>query len=131
MGGNGRMRASKGSCCCDRKDVISELSFFCYQTRQSGPWSSVQKHCVYFLQLAVHTEQMNWICGLGRYLMPSCCRRRLRPAAPPLHSRGHLVLPRSWDRPLGLMGKYMGFDKNCPIFVINTSYILPLFLSDI
>ena len=28
MGGNGRRRASKGICCCDRKVVISEFSFF-------------------------------------------------------------------------------------------------------
>ena len=26
-------------------------------------------HCVYILQLAVQTVQMNWICRLGRYLM--------------------------------------------------------------
>ena len=32
-------------------------------------WSTVQKHFVYILQLAVHTVQMNWISRLGRYLM--------------------------------------------------------------
>ena len=30
---------------------------------------TVQKHCVYIKQMAVHTEQMNWICRPGRYLM--------------------------------------------------------------
>ena len=38
------------------------LDFFCYQARQSGPKSTVQKHCVYMLQLAIPTVQMNWIC---------------------------------------------------------------------
>ena len=28
MGGKGRGRASKGNCCCDRKVVIWEFSFF-------------------------------------------------------------------------------------------------------
>ena len=34
--------------------------------------STVQKHFVYILQLAVHTVQRNWISRLGRYLMGSC-----------------------------------------------------------
>ena len=45
------------------------LAFFCYQARQSGPWSTVQKHCVYILQVAIQNVQMTWICRLGRYLM--------------------------------------------------------------
>ena len=31
--------------------------------------ASVQKHCVYILQVAVQTVIMNWICRLGRYLL--------------------------------------------------------------
>ena len=37
LGGKGRGRESKGIICCDEKVVIWEVSFFCYQTRQSGP----------------------------------------------------------------------------------------------
>ena len=68
MGSEGR---AKGFVVVTEKLRFGNLVFFCYQTRQSGPQSTVQNHCVYILQLAVHTVQMNWICRLGRYLMVS------------------------------------------------------------
>ena len=43
----------------------------CYQARQSGPSSTVQKQSVYILLLCVYTVQWNCICRLGKYLMPS------------------------------------------------------------
>ena len=55
--------------CCDRKVVIWEFSFFSYQKRQSGPFSTLQNHRVYILKLVIHTVQLNWICKLGRYIM--------------------------------------------------------------
>ena len=51
----------------------SSSSVQCVQ--QAAKWkvfldsSTVQKHFIYILQLAVHTVQRIWICRLGRYLM--------------------------------------------------------------
>ena len=63
-------RQFKGFVVLIEKLWFGNLAFFCYQARQSGPYSTVQNHSVYILQLAVQTVQMNWICRLGRYLMP-------------------------------------------------------------
>ena len=80
---SGSLHKHKGRVCGEGwgwvKDLVvfnksiwsGNLASFCYQTRQIGPWSTVQKPFVYILQLTVHTDtvQMNWICRLGRYLL--------------------------------------------------------------
>ena len=52
-------------CCCGRKVEIWEFSFFLLTSKTE--WALV--YCLYILQLAAQTVQMNWIFRLGRYLM--------------------------------------------------------------
>ena len=65
-----RGRIREGRCFVSKKQLIWEFNFFS-ATKQNRVGPSLQSRiCCLHLQIAVPTVQQNWICRLGRYLMP-------------------------------------------------------------
>ena len=62
-----RKRVNEGICCCSRK--VADLKIYLSSATKQDTVHSPETVCLH-QQLAVHTVQWNWICALGRYLMP-------------------------------------------------------------